>query len=246
MMKFSPHITIYNLEVEFDALTEVIWTFSKNLCGLSNQRQRFNIHIVSNVDEEEHGKYLGGSIKSVWRFLDQSIIKTNTVQKNKILLLDFIKNSFLQVADDLKWDKTAIEFAYAKSLDEGIEFNYLTRQLSNKSKTSKASIKLKLVGKKVQIYVVFTTQKRSERDEVLLIETCPFHIDVFRTFRNPKWLTEDEFGFSFLNNMSLTASRKNLLVNWKHNGSEDEIGFIRSLSYQTFESKEAEIKWINK
>ncbi|UII19607.1 hypothetical protein [Fulvivirga ligni] len=243
MIKFSPYITIYDLEQDFNGLTEVIWTFSKNLKGISTQNQRFNIHIVSR--EADQRMWLEGSIKSVWKYFDQSKLNSNSDEENRRAFLELIADSFLLAADDLKWDKLAIERAYAQSLNDGIAFCYSSKPQLNKSKTAKSSLKLKLKENKVQLFVVFTMPDKNVEHEILLIETFQYHIDGLKTFKDPQWLSDDEFGFSFEMGITLSASIESLSAKWNHHNSKMELGFIKSVTYVTFNSENERIEWIN-
>ena len=243
MIKFSPYITIYDLDQEFNGLTEVIWTFSKNLKGISTQKQKFNIHIVPS--ESDQRMWLEGSIKSIWKYFDQSKLNSNSDEENRRAFLELITDSFLLAADDLKWDKLAIEKAYAQSLNDGIAFCYSSKPQLNKSDTVIASLKIKLQENKVQLFAVFTMPDKNEVHEILLIETFQYHIDALKTFKDPQWLTDEEFGFSFEMGMTLSATVESLSAKWNHNNSEMELGFIRSVTYRTFNSENERIEWMN-
>ena len=229
-------------EIEFQ--NEVIWTFSKNLKGISSQRQRFNIHLVHKKSEER--KWLDGSIKSIWKYFDQTTFIQNDIELSKLKLLNLIKDSFLEVSKELKWDTDKINEAYKRSLEENIDFNYQTKKKFNKSKTRKGFIEMELDGNKVIIWGIILNIKNSILFKQHMIETFTHQVDWFRTFNNFKWINDEEFGFEFGQKLSLTISENKNGAKWNTSNSEEVKGFIRSITYQAFGSEKERIEWIKK
>lgn len=244
MIKFSPYIQIYNLSEEFEALNEVIWTFSKNLHGVSTAIHRLNIQLVSQKNDER--KYLEGSIKSIWKYLDQSQICQNDERTNKELFLDLITECFLEIADDLGWDKDKINEARETSLREKLEFEYISKTRFNKLKTFKASLKLKLKAGRVSIYIIFSDKNNAARNEVHIIDTFLHHVSWFRMFKEAKWISDKEFGFVFSNEVTLSCSLDGKSGLWNHQCTEKELGFIKSLTYKKLTAREQRVDWMQK
>jgi len=240
---FSPYITIYDLNKDFKKLDEVIWTFSKNLARVGTTRQRFNIYIVSNKESER--KHLEGSIKSIWKYFDENNLEGISLSTQKQIFLELITDSFLTVSDELGWNKNYILEAKEKSLEEGIEFEFLSKPRLNQSRTKSGLVKLKLREDKVSIYAILTGKNKKETKEILLIDSFPYHISLFKTFKDYKWINEDEFGFVFSNKLTLTCSFSNQKSNWNHNNTEEDKGFIRSVTYRNFSSERDWIEWVN-
>lgn len=244
MIKFAPYISIYDLDQKIEFQNEVLWTFSKNLKGISSQRQRFNIHLVNKKIEER--KWLDGSIKSIWKYFDQTTLIQDDIELSKLKLLNLIKDSFLEISKELNWNTDKIYEAHNRSLEENIEFNYQSKNKLNKSRTRKGFIEMELDGNKVLIWGIILNTKNAILFKQLLIETFTHQVDWFRTFNNFKWINDKEFGFDFGQKLILTISENENGAKWNTSNSEDNKGFIRSVTYQTFGSEKERIEWINK
>ena len=243
MIRFSPYISIYDLHKDFEAVDEVIWTFSKNLKGIGTGRQRFNIHLVDNMDSER--QHLDGSIKSIWKYLDQDNIRKEPLSTQKEIFLELITDSFLSVADELDWDKTSIKSAKEKSLEDRIEFEFLSKPRHNRSKNKSGLVKLKLNGDKVSIYAVLKIKNQSESKEILMVDSFTLYISWLNTFKEYKWINEENFGFVFSNGVTLTCSFNKPKGIWKYKDSEEDRGFIRSVTYKKLSSVRERIEWMN-
>ncbi len=244
MIKFAPFISIYGLKEEFEPLNEVIWTFSKHLKHIGTQGQRFNIHLVDYKEAERI--CLEGSIKSVWVFLDQSLLKENDVQKNKKVFLELITQSLIKVANPLNWDKDNIKIAYNKSIEDNLTFIFQSKRASyNLSKSHKTKIRITLNELKASVYILISDKNEKNVKEVLLIETFAHNVSFFRFFDKPLWLNDNQFGFIFYNGISLYYSKDNKEIGWNHTGSEEDLGFIRSCTFRTFSSKQERTEWTN-
>lgn len=244
MIKFAPYISIYDLDQEIGFQNEVIWTFSKNLKGISSHRQRFNIYLVNKKTEER--KSLDGSIKSIWKYFDQTTFIREGIEISKLKLLNLIKDSFLEISKELNWDTDKINEAYKKSLEENIEFNYQTKKKFNKSRTRKGFIEMELNGNKVIIWGIILNTKNSIILKQQMIETFTLQVDWLRTFNNFKWINDKEFGFEFGQKLTLTVSENQNRAKWNNSNSEENNGFIRSITYQAFGSQKERIEWLNK
>ena len=243
MIKFSPYITIYDLNKGFKAVDAVIWSFSKNLKGIGTARERFNIHLVDNKDSER--QQIQGSIKSIWKYFDKNRFEKESLSTQKEILLDLITDSFFSVATELDWDKAMIGNAKERSLDDGIEFEFVSKPRLNSSKSKSGSVKLKLKENKVSIYVVLKAKNEIDTKEILMLDSFPHHISTFKTFNEYKWLNEEDFGFVFSNGLSLTCSFNEPIGTWNHRDTEESNGFIRSVTYKEFSSENERIKWMN-
>ena len=243
MIRFSPYITIYNLNKDFKALDEVIWTFSKNLKGIGTVRQRFNIQLVDNKKSER--KHLEGSIKSIWKYFDENRLENESLSTQKEIFLELITESFLSVAEELDWNRDSIMNAKEKSINEGIEFESISKTKFNQAKNKSGFVKLKLKENRVSIYVILMDKNNKETTEILLVDTFPQYISWFKTFRDCKWVNEEDFGFVFSNGITLTCSFNKQKGNWSHNDTEEDNGFIRSVTYKEFSTEKERIEWIN-
>jgi hypothetical protein len=103
MMKLAPYITIYDFDESRDLQNEVIWTFSSFLNGISSTRHRFNIHVVRDIHKES--QHLKGSIKSVSKYVSIDMYLNESKYEQKKFLLELITNCFLDVAQELGWEK---------------------------------------------------------------------------------------------------------------------------------------------
>jgi hypothetical protein len=219
---------------------EVLWTFSKHLKGISNSRQRFNIHLVDHIDGER--KSLDGSIKSIWKFFNQSHFEKSDLETKKKIITDLVTESMLTIAPELAWDEQAIIDARDSSIGDEYTFSFTSPPKSNRKRKAKACIKLTIDKDKASIFVVSDVDQK----EVLLTETFLPHIDWLSTFKSPKWINDDEFGYAFDGNVSLTYSQRNDSVQWNNIDSEIKEGFVRQVTYRTFESDQERVEWMNK
>ena len=243
MIKFSPYISIYGFRQEYERLTEVVWSFSKNLKGIARQNLRVNIHLVDSLNAER--KHLEGAIKSIWEFYDQASFSTYSDQKKRETLLRLIARVLLDVADELKWDRSKIEEALDKSLLEDSRFSYVSRNHYTKLRKNRASIKLLLIGDKVSVFAIIMNARGDVLDEVLMIDTFAMYVSWFRTFNDVKWIDEDTFGFCFPNDIHLIYSIPRKKVEWKHQESDGDLGFVKSVTYREFLSEEEMLRWMN-
>lgn len=227
MLKFAPFITIYDFEASSEIQNEVIWTISSYLKGVASTRQRFNIHIVDQIEKER--TFLKGSIKSVWKYY--SIEGFNAVKKEaqKILLLDLITSCLLDVSEELSWNEQAILEAKEYALKQDLQFQYCTKMTSNKSGDTKARIQLELKQDKLLIWVEFFDKNNTLLSKKQLIETHPFQLAVFRRFEKPHWIDPERFGFQFKNGLTLSLSQQDEKGIWNNVQSELDEVFIKQL-----------------
>lgn len=226
MIKFAPLISIYGLEGSKDIQNEVIWTFSSNLKGVGSVRQRFNIHVVEKKSEERCS--LEGSIKSIWRVFDLQHFLICSKKLIKSILLDFIVDSLLEVSNELGWKRNEINKAKEQSVLKDIEFFYSSIPINNSTGNVKAHVELELIGDRVLIWIVFLYKKSNKVVRKHLIDTSEAQISWYRKFKEPRWISSEQFGFVFEDGIILSMNTKTLKKDW--------IG-QNSLKYELFKKE---------
>lgn len=244
MIKFTPNISIYDFEESKDIQNEVIWSLSKNLKGISSTRQRFNIHIVPNINDER--RCLDGSIKTVWKFISIDQYLSLTLIEQKKTLLDLITNCLLDVSELLHWNKEAIIEASKKTLNENIQFEFKSKFYKNKKHDKKALIELKLDKNKVSIFIIFKFNNESDTITKHLIDTSIVQVSFFRNFDNPLWLNEECFGFKFKNGMTLYTAPYYNQPEWSPSQNTMDEWFKKSIDYNESMTSDEIVKLINK
>lgn len=244
MMKFAPHITIYDFEESKDIQNEVIWSFSKNLIGISKTNQRFNIHVVHNISEERES--LDANIKSVWKFVSMELYLSKSQTARRRFLLDLISNSLLDVSHLLGWKKDFINEALTQTLNQRIQFEYLSTPIQNKTRDKAASIELKLDKNKVSIWVIFSFKDKTNQIKKHLIDTTVEHVTFLHNFDKPKWLNEEYFGFQFKNGIILSISPELDQSKWSNIQNSMDEWFKESIRFDKNMTPEELIQLINK
>ncbi|MCJ8290905.1 MAG: hypothetical protein HRT58_15365 [Crocinitomicaceae bacterium] len=243
MMKFAPHITIYGFEEAIDFQNEVIWTFSKNLVGISSIRHRLNIHIVNSKTSERES--LEGSIKSVWKYISIDQYVKASEQKRKEILLELIVSCFLSIGERLEWNIAAINQAKDKSVSEQICFQYRSKSRFNKKRNIEAAIELALSKDRVSIWGLFYVKNQEEPIRRHIVDTYAHQISTIRNFGAPKWLDELNFGFQFKNGMSISVSPNNGESCWSKTRNKKDDWFQKTIIYDRDNSLEDMVKLIN-
>ncbi len=244
MIKFAPHITIYDFEESKDIQNEVIWSFSKNLKRISSSRQRFNIHVVRNIENERQS--LDGNIKSVWKFVSIDRYNGMSDYEQRRFLLDLISNCFLDVSESLSWEKAVINEAFEKTLSQNIEFEYSSKAIHNKIRDKSASIEIKLTKNKVSIWIVFTIKENKDKIKKHLIDTTVEQVSFLHHFDKPIWVTEQNFGFQFKNGMTLSISPEENESEWSQPLNIMDEWFEKSIVFNEKMSSKEMVNMINK
>jgi|GEM_PF-3490362 len=244
MMKFAPHISIYDFEESKDIQNEVIWSFLKNLKVISSSRQRFNIHVVRNIEDERQS--LDGNIKSLWKFvsIDQYFVMSDYEQR--FFLLDLISNCFLDVSESLGWEKVVINDAIEKTLTQNIEFEYSSKAIQNKTRDKSASVEIKLNKNKVSIWIVLSIKDNTNKIKKHLIDTTVAQVSFFHHFDKPLWITERNFGFQFKNGMTLSITLEDNQPEWSHARNTMDEWFKKSIDFNEKMTSEEMANLLNK
>lgn len=243
MIKFAPYISLYGLDDSKDLQTEVIWTFSSFLIGVSSVRSRFNIHIVNDVQQES--KSLEGAVKSISKFVELDNFASKSEKEKKTILLDLITDAFFDVSEDLGWDKNMIIQARKSAIKQHITFNYLSKPKKNVSRTAKATLELILTKNIVAIWVHFSIKNNPKPIRKHLLDTYPEQVAFFRNFENHKWISDEQYGFIFSNGLTLSVSPNNELAKWSEMRSNDDKFFKKSIDQDETISVEEMIKLAN-
>lgn len=243
MIKFAPHISIYGLDDSKDLQTEVIWTFSSFLVGVSSVRNRFNIHIVHDIRLESRS--LEGSVKSISKFVELDGFADKSEMDKKTILLDLVTNAFLDVCNDLSWDKSAILQARENSIKQNIKFEYSSKVKNNSSRTLKAFIELELCGNNVRVWVGFSGKNYSKSIRKHLIDTYSEQVAFFRNFSTHKWISDEHYGFTFRNGLTLGISPEDQFAKWSEIKTKKDEFFRKSIDQNETASLEEMIKLAN-
>ncbi|KXX71160.1 hypothetical protein [Flammeovirga sp. SJP92] len=248
LINYAPFISIYNLDdVEIQLQDEVIWLFSKHLKGLKASRTRLNIHILENpkeifVDEET-------SIKSVSIYFDVPSFLELEREKKKELLLTLIYDCLSIISEKVEgWVQGNIEEAYQNCLNDECPNVYITNYKQSPNRKRKVAIKYVLDGKKVTLFLLLKIKATQTEKEYKLIETFLDELAWNKTFQNPRWLNDGEFGFTLKNSndVMLTYNFEKEFPNWIHNGSSSvDLGHIRRVTFREFNSVEERRRWVN-
>tara|TARA_B110000211_G_scaffold211183_1_gene249842 strand:- start:3084 stop:3809 length:726 start_codon:yes stop_codon:yes gene_type:complete len=239
MISLSPLITIYDLETPIEFIGEITTLFSLNLKGVSNSRQRLNIHVLKEGEIERQS--IDSSIKSVWiNFNEKSFLKLTEIKKRKAIV-NLITNSFLKISKELNWDNQAIINAQESCEKHNFKFSYSTKDKHKKGQ--KASINYLINKDKVSIY--FTISEKGEKAiTTLALDTFYLQIFIFNYFKKFKWLNDNEFGFVFPNGITYSYSTLTSAFNWHFEDNEKNKWFMRSIIYKEFTSNEERVKWM--
>jgi hypothetical protein len=238
MIKFAPHITIYDFDEVSAVQNEVIWTFSKNLKGISTVRNRFNIHVVKS--ENEQGVSLAGSIKSVWKYFSLEVFKNASLNEQKLLLLNLISDCFLDVAQEVGWDEHKIITARNDSIDQNIKFHYSSKVFKNKSRNIRAVVLLQIEKDRVSVWIEFSIDKKQKVIRKHLIDTHEDQFSIFRTFNKPRWFDKSNFGFEIADGLTLSISPEANVSEWNDSTSK-KAAYIKYLVVYNANRSQAEM-----
>ncbi|MEO6357108.1 MAG: hypothetical protein ABIO56_10795 [Ferruginibacter sp.] len=254
-MTFTPYISIY-FEDSFNSewldnhlMIKAIWIFSKNL-GHDKKMNRKRVNIHPGSEEREYIK-TPSNIKSVWlkNTIDTSCEVSTTEKLNQILKI--IYSAMLNIGKVEGWNINLIEHALIQSVSDNGHFMWHSEIKSNKSKTAKARIKIKLDGDKAEVISEILDNSGNKRDEIKIIETFAYEIQWSRAFTKATWLDNENFGFSFLDSQLL------IFANLKLNDAEIIIAenksprvevesLLKRLTYKHFSNKKEVIDWMNR
>ena len=229
MIRLAPLITIYDIETPIDCIGEMTLLFSSNLKGVSNTRQRLNIHVLK-PDEIER-QSTESSIKSIWIQFDEKSVSKLKEQEKKEAVINLITDSLLKISDEVNWDKQSIIEAKEACKEQNFHFSFTSKPKNKKG--NKASVKLSLNNDKIEIHFVLNL-KSKKNIEVKVLETYFSHIFFWKYFNKFHWLNENEFGFTFLNNITLTYSLLNHKLKWNFEDNEENREFIKTITTNKF------------
>ena len=229
MIRIAPLITIYDLETSIECIGEMTLLFSSNLKGISNTRQRLNIHVLK-PDEIER-TWTEGSIKSIWIKFDEISFSKLSESGKKEAIINLITASFLKIANEANWNKQAILDAKEACRNQQLKFNFITKPKNKKG--NQASIKLNLKNGKVIINFILNI-KGQPKMEIKALETFSAQIFTWKYFNKFHWLNENEFGFTFSNNITYSYSISEGKFNWKYEDTEENRQFINTITKNEF------------
>lgn len=229
MIQFAPFISISGWEENASYVHEVIWTFSKNLKGVGNVRQRFNIHLIDNIQEER--KFTDSGIKSIFIYYDLQRLNGLSLPDKKKQLLNLIRDAFLAISADMNWDPQKIKDAVQLCRNDELIFLYKSEYKCNPSKKLKGRIQLTLKEDKVSINAQILEISSHHSIEYHLLDTHEYHVSFFRRFNEWGWLDENRFGFRFGKSLELSVDLNEGLPVWKNALTNEQKQFIKMLNY---------------
>ena len=185
-----------------------------------------NIHIVPSKDHER--RHLSGSIKSVWKYFSIEEYKLANQSEQKKLVLRLITDCFLDVSEEIGWNKNNILNAKERALHHNCEFHFRSVPIKSRSKELSACIELELSRRKLSIWILFSTSDKQEWIKKHLIDTNAENLSFFRFFDKPCWLNQESFGFQFNNGVTLGVSLDDATCCWRG----DDPRFVESFKYQ--------------
>lgn len=242
MIKFAPLITLCDINQSFP-LRDAVWTFSKNLSGVSNHRIRLNIDIVESPELERESPE--GAIKTVRILFNTKVYEQSSDLEKRNQLLELIQDALLRMANHANWDPVKIHQAYALSIKEDLHFSYISPYKWNRKRSHKGRIEMSLEGDKVSLFGRLLNKKGEEVNHVHIIDTTILHTEWFNSFRTWKWLNDTNFGFDFGSGITLTISAQNDISKWSNTNHLGGRKFVEFVTYGVLNSQEDFAKWAN-